>query len=338
MNCNYCYVPERQDKKTISFEHLARLGQLIGSDDHDVCIVWHMGEPLTLGIPFFQKALTLIGNNEKVSHRIVTNGTLLSNRWFNFLVKNQIRLTISSDGPEAIHDKSRVRYNKKGTFSVVHQNLRKALSLKLCDTVLCTVSGHSLNNAFDIYHYFKKLRPPLIGINIEENYSLNSNYDLNRKAVKKFWEDLIQVWIKDEDPLFIRDIYKILFIGLRNSNAEPDELSFGENFSISKSGLVYSSLPVIASSELEKKNTFLVGELNKIDSFSQVPIPLGVQYASESSAACSNKCNYFRYCGGAFIMEKLCEHNRFEVTQTEACYNKVISLKDCIEERMCLSN
>ena len=55
---------------------------------------------------------------------VSTNGTILSKKIIDFLVKNNIILTVSIDGPQKIHDKNRVDINNQGTFSLIKQNLQ----------------------------------------------------------------------------------------------------------------------------------------------------------------------------------------------------------------------
>jgi len=89
------------------------------------------GEPL-LNFNTIQRATEYfkeqVGNTDHVL-ALTTNGTILSNRIIDFLVKNEIALTISIDGPQAVHDKYRVDIKGNGTFDKVMRNLNVLYNL-----------------------------------------------------------------------------------------------------------------------------------------------------------------------------------------------------------------
>lgn len=63
-----------------------------------------------------------------ISFGTTTNGTLLTDEIVDFLVQNNFRLTISLDGPQAIHDQSRVfGANEKGSYNIVVKNIERLM-------------------------------------------------------------------------------------------------------------------------------------------------------------------------------------------------------------------
>lgn len=62
---------------------------------------------------------------EDLLFSMTTNGTLLNQKIQDFLVKNNVLLLVSLDGPRHIHDKHRRTIGGKGTFDIIMNNLRE---------------------------------------------------------------------------------------------------------------------------------------------------------------------------------------------------------------------
>ncbi|MDW9364321.1 radical SAM protein [Sinorhizobium meliloti] len=61
----------------------------------------------------------------KPSFNVITNGTLFTNKAATVLRDYSIRMTISMDGPEAIHDAQRTFTNGRGTYKRICENILK---------------------------------------------------------------------------------------------------------------------------------------------------------------------------------------------------------------------
>src|SRR4051812_3699996 len=88
INCSYCYLPDRRQKRVISLETVKRLLKQIFNSrfcDDAVDIVWHAGEPLTMPTEFYSAALNICKEVKpkrvQVTHHIQTNGTLIDGLW-----------------------------------------------------------------------------------------------------------------------------------------------------------------------------------------------------------------------------------------------------------------
>jgi len=65
LNCKYCYISESSRQNSLKMEEdvlEASIRAIFASDGlhSSVLINWHAGEPLTAGIPFYEKATELI--------------------------------------------------------------------------------------------------------------------------------------------------------------------------------------------------------------------------------------------------------------------------------------
>ena len=66
--------------------------------------------------------------NKEVDFHTTTNATLLDEEKISFIVKHDITVMVSIDGPEDLHDKQRPFSNGKGSYHLVEYNCKKLIS------------------------------------------------------------------------------------------------------------------------------------------------------------------------------------------------------------------
>jgi len=90
-------------------------------DEEKTSISFYGGEPLynfsliKRCVEFYEKK----ADHRNVSYNINTNGTLLKDEVVDFLVKHNILLRVSLDGPQDIHDANRCYRNGHGSFNTI---------------------------------------------------------------------------------------------------------------------------------------------------------------------------------------------------------------------------
>jgi uncharacterized protein len=94
-------------------------------------------------------------------YNVVTNGTFLNENIARILYENNIRMTISVDGPKEIHDRERKYHSGRGSFDIVVKNIRRTAEYQLnLDIVECAYNvnhasaGYSL---LDVHKYLHDL-------------------------------------------------------------------------------------------------------------------------------------------------------------------------------------
>jgi uncharacterized protein len=167
INCDYCYLPGRQALRRMSRETLARIFQTIFAADlpgEQVRIVWHAGEPLTLPISFYEEAWRLCEQYNTrampVAFVFQTNGTLITQRWCDFIKAHQIDLSISLDGPQQIHDAHRVDRAGRGTFARIMRNIDLLHENGIYPGVLMVLTRETLAYPEEIWQFLltRKIR------------------------------------------------------------------------------------------------------------------------------------------------------------------------------------
>ena len=92
-----------------------------------VVIGFYGGEPL-LEFELIKKCVEYAKSQvegKEIRFNMTTNGTLLSDEVVDFLVENDVMLSISLDGSEEEHDANRKFVNGKGSFSTIIKNIMR---------------------------------------------------------------------------------------------------------------------------------------------------------------------------------------------------------------------
>jgi len=137
LSCSYCYkedlaVPARGER--MSFEVAARSVDLLlrqAAARSRVGIVFFGGEPLTnvtLIRQVVDYALARARAGEKtVDFSLTTNATLLTPELIEYFDAHRFGISVSIDGPRAIHDRNRRTVGGRGTYDVVARKVRLLL-------------------------------------------------------------------------------------------------------------------------------------------------------------------------------------------------------------------
>ncbi|TWI32927.1 quinohemoprotein amine dehydrogenase maturation protein [Paracoccus sulfuroxidans] len=136
--CTYCYkedlaIPSKGEKMRFetakaSFELL--LKQAVDRDR--VNVVFFGGEPLS-NVPLIRQVVEYAVPRaaelgKTVDFSLTTNATLLSEELVDWFNAHNFALTVSMDGPKALHDANRKTVGGKGTYDVVARNVRMLLA------------------------------------------------------------------------------------------------------------------------------------------------------------------------------------------------------------------
>ena len=169
LSCRYCYYLSKKDlyKEPGSFLmaddvlETYIIQHIQASTDDIVSFTWHGGEPLLAGIDFYRKVLKLQFANKPAGKTIVngiqTNGTLLDDRWCNFLSEERFAVGISIDGPENLHNKYRRTRVDGTTFQKVIEGYELLMKHDIIPEILCVVNAENVKYPLIVYKFFKNL-------------------------------------------------------------------------------------------------------------------------------------------------------------------------------------
>jgi uncharacterized protein len=169
LDCTYCYYLEKENLYPQS-SHDFRMRddvldnyvrQYIETHPSDsIQFAWQGGEPTLLGVGFFERAVELqkrYANGKKIENALQTNGTLLDDKWGEFLSRNRFLIGLSVDGPQELHDAYRVDKGGQPTFARVMRGLE---ILKKHDVEFNTLTVINRLNSYrpnEVYRFLKQI-------------------------------------------------------------------------------------------------------------------------------------------------------------------------------------
>jgi uncharacterized protein len=138
LSCTYCY---KEDLATPAEGQRMSLDTAVGAfelllreaaDRPRVNVVFFGGEPLT-AVPLIRNVVAYAEKRaaetgKAVDFSLTTNATLLSDEIVEYLDEHRFGLTVSMDGPKALHDRNRRTVGGAGTYDVVARNVRELLA------------------------------------------------------------------------------------------------------------------------------------------------------------------------------------------------------------------
>lgn len=138
LSCTYCYkedltTPAKGQRMDLATAVAAFELLLEEAADRDrVNLVFFGGEPLT-NMPLIRQVVDHASRRaaevgKTVDFSLTTNATLLSDELIDYFDAHRFGLTVSMDGPKALHDRNRRTVGGKGTYDAVAKNVRLLLA------------------------------------------------------------------------------------------------------------------------------------------------------------------------------------------------------------------
>jgi len=157
--CEHCYVAGEPKKvKRMTEDTLARLLEKSADYANKVEVIWHGGEPLLAGIPFFKKAMKLQTELPADFHNFIqSNFTLLNDEWVDFIVENGIEAGTSLDGVPDIHNAVRHYADGRGSYEQVIAGIERLRSKGKNTGAIATFTRYMVGRHMEVYDAFKEL-------------------------------------------------------------------------------------------------------------------------------------------------------------------------------------
>lgn len=340
IDCTYCYLADRSDRSRMSESTLRRIAQALSQYDglsSEITVVWHAGEPLVVGVDFFDKAIhTLHENlpNVRVCHAIQTNGLLLNDQWCDLFKKHDVRIGVSIDGPEFIHDHHRLDRRGRGTHSRVMRGIDILKENDIPFGVIAVVSEFSSNFPNEVWSFFVKNNIYQIGLNVEEIEADNTrssfgDVDTTTRKYEAFIAKFLKLWESHphKDRIKIREFEDIIGLITRGF----DEVSSAENvpfsiLNIDWQGNMSTFSPELLGMKDARLGSFVFGNVHDQGISDIADNPAFQAIAAEIHRGverCREHCDYFSVCGGGPPVNKLCENGSFDSTETSYCLTRI---------------
>lgn len=351
LGCSYCYLSEQQraTKSLMPLETVHQAARFLkdsGLLKDELTILWHAGEPLTAPMSYYKEAIKILrsalSGEVDLKFDFQTNAVSVTEEWCRFINDHDLRIGVSIDGPEHIHNAYRLSKNGKGTFSAVMRGIEKLKKNNIPFSTISVVTDKTLEAPVEVITFLDQLDSISIGFNIEEVEGANKKSSVERSNPKviEFIRNIYD-WLDERGKLKkCREIKSVL-----RTAASAPRTSFrnrqGENkafsiITVAQNGELSTFSPELSGLSLEGYGKFAFGTVSdSIESVVENPVFKHVfSDIEEGINECERKCRYFQYCSGGSPSNKLMENGTFASTETQQCWFRRQVFSDVVLQRL----
>ena len=166
LNCSYCYYLSKEhlypgSDFRMSEAVLKKFTREYIQSQHvpEITFGWQGGEPLLMGLEFFERAVQYqkqyARDHFRILNTIQTNGVFLDDDWCAFLRDNEFLVGISVDGPEHLHDAYRTDKGGHATFEDVMAGVELLKKHDVQYNVLTTVHAANGGYPLEVYRFVR---------------------------------------------------------------------------------------------------------------------------------------------------------------------------------------
>jgi uncharacterized protein len=334
LDCDYCYLADRGNKARMPWTVLEAAVQRVVESPYlgeELTLVWHAGEPMVLPIDWyaeaFDRAERIAGRHTRLRQSFQTNGTLIDDDWCAFLKTRDVRVGVSYDGPRDLHDRHRVRRNGRGTHDDVRAGMRRLQDAGIPFHVIAVVTAQALGRADEVFQAMHSSGCFMVGFNFEETEGANGTSTLDGDSdapVRAFLSRYLELSRADREAPRVRELDQmagaLLSTPQSGGGTQENEamrlLTVGHDggFTTWSPELLGSLHPRLGSLELGNVLHDGLEDVCRGRTFRRID-----EEISRGVKACAETCPYFNVCGGGGPSNKLAEHGRFDVTETNHC-------------------
>ncbi|GAA2801745.1 cyclophane-forming radical SAM peptide maturase AmcB [Kribbella solani] len=345
LNCVYCYLPERAKKRDMTVEVAAAIADGIPAGWPSmgaIDVVWHGGEPLTVGPESFLKLIRPFEQLRvagRVKQVIQTNATLVTEQWCDVFSAYDVAVGVSIDGPPA-ENIGRVDWRGRPVFDRIVAGIERLKRHGISFTVIAVVGKSQISQAKIILDFLRDLGCAQVGLNLEEQEGVNTRAGTpSADQARRFWRDTIE-WAHANPEVSVREIVQLLdFLTLtpdrRSSDTKHDLIP-----TIGVTGDVVLLSPELLGTQAPAYGNFIAGNVTQEPLSSILDRAPGLRYVKDFARGienCKSTCEFFAVCQGSHAGNRYFEHRDFTVTETEHCKTStqalVLAMADLTLER-----
>lgn len=353
LDCDYCYLPDRQLKKQLSLNLIEPIFKAIFTSPflaQDFTVCWHAGEPLAVPVSFYESALATIEETSckfntkscQFNHSVQTNGTLINQAWCDLFAKHSLHVGISLDGPDFIHDAHRKTRKGLGSHASTMRGISFLQKNNIYFNIIAVLTEDSLDYPEEIFNFFWDNGITDVGFNMEEKEGVHPHSSLDKVGIEeryrafmeRFWELVAQT----NGAFKVREFETICGVIYEDVRLESTEMNkpFGI-VSIDHEGNFSTFDPELLAVKTERYGDFILGNVLH-DTFESVCHTEKFQRIYQDMAAgvakCRESCQYFGVCGGGAGSNKYWENGTFRSADTKACKYRIKVIADIVLDKL----
>lgn len=326
LNCSYCYVFNQGDSSykdevsrlsdTTAFELLSKLELYVKKHNlKTFTIIFHGGEPLLVGIEFYEKFIMLTSEiviSAQIEFAIQTNATLLTQEWCAFFKKQNIQVGLSIDGPEKA---SIYRVYKTSGKPAYNEIIRGLNLLKEAQIDISTLSVINVDIEPDkMYAFLKQNDIFFLDLLLPDATYEKMNNAVGR--VGSWLSDIFSLWYDDEDqnkPIIrIFNLIISLMLGYEENGNEVFGVKNNTAINIKSNGDISSVDTLKICGDQFTKSIFNVAQ-NTLDDINENCLAREYYFAHTDGVLClkCQKCIIKHICGGGQLAHRFSNKKRF---------------------------
>lgn len=335
--CDYCYLPDKDNKTPMTVEVAQAVAMSVEEmadqlNGRTIEIVWHSGEPMSLGVRRFTELLAPFEDLRRrgvVKHEMQTNATLVSNAWCDLIKTYDVGIGVSIDGPG---DMSGHRIDRSGrpVLSRVMKGVERLRQNGIPFTTISVVSCDTIEQPDMLLDFLRGIGSRQIGLNIEEADGVNNVRKVpGPEESQAFWAAVIG-WVRStaratgSNPE-VREINRMgRYVALdreqkdrRRADHRTDPLP-----TVTTNGDVFILSPELAGTPSEKYGDFRAGNVLEASLSSILDSAHELLYVQEYLTAldsCESKCGFWDFCLGSQASNRFFEHGSLLPAETNYC-------------------
>jgi uncharacterized protein len=336
INCSYCYLPDRQSTKKMSSQTLERTFAWVFSSGlvrEPFCLLWHAGEPLVMPVDYYEEALALLGRANqggvRVYHSFQTNATLIDARWCDFFLRHEVRLGVSVDGPDFLHDRHRRTRSGAGTLDRVLHGIRLLNEHQVPFFVLTVLTAEALAYPDEMFDFYRSNGIGSVGFNVEEIEGPHTSSSMQgpgiRERFRRFFRRFLDLACAANPPLVVREFETSAeaLLGERcGSGSRTQENKAWAIVNVDWQGNFSTYSPELLGIPSVRHGGFILGNVARDrleDVLASEHFRLLEEEVARGIEMCRQQCPYFAFCGGSAPANKFFENGTFASTETMSC-------------------
>ena len=335
LDCSYCYLPDRLNKRKISLETLEKALNWAFSSGlvrQPFTLLWHAGEPMVLPATFYEQATVLLErcnvSGFEVTQSFQTNATLVNDAWCEFIRRRGVQVGVSVDGPDFLNDRHRVTRQGGGTLDRVLRGMQLLRDYEIFFDVITVLTSTSLDYPDELFDFYMEHGVTSVAFNVEEIEGPHVTSSLSGSGVesrfRRFYSRFMDLALAADPPLRVRE-----FDSAHNSVSyrQPPEMRTQECrpfaiLNVDYEGNFSTYSPELLGLSSPRHGSFVLGNVARASLESVLTMPRFLALDDEIRRGvdlCQETCRYFPFCGGGPPGNKFFENGDFATTETLSC-------------------
>ncbi|MEU8195299.1 cyclophane-forming radical SAM peptide maturase AmcB [Microbispora amethystogenes] len=331
LDCSYCYLPNRKLNRQMPADVLhavAASAEELTAHGGQVDIVWHGGEPLTIGVSQFVAMLAPfeeLRQQRRIRHQVQTNATLITDRWCEALTRYDVQVGVSIDGPATLNDR-RIDLRGQPAFTRIMRGIRDLHRHGIPFSIIAVVGPEAIRQPEALLDFLMRLGPQSIGLNIEELEGANTAAPpINFERAEEFWARVLAWSIQPGHLPVLREMQRVAeYLRLIRDGRHQrwDRRRIDPIPTVAWNGDVVVLSPELAGIEDAAYGNFLAGNVLRQSIPAMLVGAHRLRYVREYMAglrACRAECAFWDFCRGAQAGNRYFENGGFATTETAYC-------------------